>query len=143
VRRPDMLSTHHERPAGVPEFFQCRENLVSPSNSQSRDVLNEEKRWSAFGDESVPLPPETAAGAFEPNALSSDRDVLAGEPPGPNWPFPVCPGKPKGKASDSGKEVALFVGEVGWLDIPDISLIYLGLGEVLAEDLATEGVDFV
>jgi hypothetical protein len=39
--------------------------------------------------------------------------------------------------------VALFVGEVGWLDIPDISLIYLGLGEVLAEDLATEGVDFV
>ena len=82
-----MFSTHHERPAGVPESFQLSEYPVSASSSQRRDVLKQQPRHglpavAQLLQDSHDLEEEAAAGSVESDAFAGDADVLAGEAAG-------------------------------------------------------------
>ncbi len=77
--RSGRPSTHHERRAGVPEFFQRSENVVSASSAQSRDVLNEQPRGSEFSDDAPHLPPQAGSGCVDTAALARGGDILTGE----------------------------------------------------------------
>ena len=80
VRGPDRPSTHHERPCGVPEFFQRSEYVVNPPSSQSRYVLSQHPTRSCRGDESPHLPPQAGSLGVDAAASSGAGDVLAREP---------------------------------------------------------------
>jgi len=87
-----MDSTHHERPAGVPLFFQVSEHLVRVLSAQARDVLKETPRRSCFPDDSEQLGPEPSVVGFS-FSLSGEGDRLTGEPPGDD----IDPSKPKSR----------------------------------------------
>jgi hypothetical protein len=80
VRSPDRPSTHHERPDGVAERFQISNNPVSPSSSQSRDVLNQHPAGHEFANEAEHLTPQ--AGSFaviDAESFPRAGNILTGE----------------------------------------------------------------
>src|SRR5690606_34768080 len=81
VGRGGVASTHHERPAGVPEFFQRSEHFVAASAAQRRDVLNAHPTGSHFVDDAPHLPPQPASLAVDARALAGDGEVLAWKAP--------------------------------------------------------------
>jgi hypothetical protein len=86
VRRFNVVSTHHERPAGVARRFQVLEHLVGCSNSRllkaassdARHVLSNDPTGSEFANESGELGPQVTL-VLLGLALSRDRVRLAGE----------------------------------------------------------------
>lgn len=50
MRRADVVSTHHERPALVTRILQPAENGVSASMVESRHVLNNAPMWSGVSN---------------------------------------------------------------------------------------------
>jgi hypothetical protein len=76
----DGPSTHHDRPAGVPEFFQTIEHDVSASHSQISDIFSEHPRRSNLVNNPTHRKPESRPFPLDPRAFSSRRDVLAREP---------------------------------------------------------------
>ena len=78
VRRPDIVSTHHERPSGVACRFQVGEDFVGSDSSEARYVLSKYPSGSEFSDESCVLGPEVPLVCL-PALLPSDRERLAGE----------------------------------------------------------------
>jgi hypothetical protein len=79
MRRSDMASTHHERPAGVARRCQAIEHRVCASSAESRDVLSEYPSGSQLLHDPQVLEPQSAALTVETRAFPCDRDVLAGE----------------------------------------------------------------
>jgi hypothetical protein len=79
VRGANRPSTHHDRPAGVPEFFQTSEHCIASSAAQSRYIFSEYPSRSNLVNDSQHLEPETRPLAFDPLAFAGRRDVLAGE----------------------------------------------------------------
>lgn len=83
MRRADVSSTHHERPAGVARRFQIAEDDICPATAQRRHVLDEHPAWPEFADDAGDLPPEaTPVPVFEAGAFPRRRDILAGEAAG-------------------------------------------------------------
>ena len=119
VRRPDVSSTHHERPAGVARRFQITEDDICAATAQSRHVLDEHPAWLEFADEAGELAPEAAALAGDAFAFPRARDVLTGEA--------------AGDAVDG-----LEGGGVAEADVA----ASVDMGPVPFEDVATVGVDF-
>jgi hypothetical protein len=81
VRRTGMDSTHHERPAGVPEFFQVTEDDIGSPSAESRDVLSDDPTGSGFSNNPKHLFPESTSFSFDPGTLPGARYVLAREAP--------------------------------------------------------------
>jgi hypothetical protein len=79
VRRADVSSTHHERPAGVACRLQVPEDGISAATAQSRHVLDEHPAWTELADDAGKLPPEAAAPSGDADAPAGGGDVLAGE----------------------------------------------------------------
>jgi hypothetical protein len=65
-----------------PEVGQRPENNIKPPASDRWDVLHEDVSRSHFANDSVHLPPETAALSCEACAFAGDADVLAGKATG-------------------------------------------------------------
>jgi hypothetical protein len=83
VRRPDVSSTHHERPCGVARRFQVAEHGICAATAQSRHVLDEHPAWPKLADDPGEFAPESAAvPALDPGAAAGGGDVLAGEAAG-------------------------------------------------------------
>jgi hypothetical protein len=78
VGRSSVVSTHHERPCGVPEFFQVFEDEVSRDSSEARYVLSQYPTGSDFSDESCEMRPEVPL-VFGALLLPGDAERLAGE----------------------------------------------------------------
>jgi hypothetical protein len=78
VRRSDVVSTHHERPAGVTARLQVFEHPVSAESAEPRHVLSHDPSGSHFSHQPVKLRPEPT-GVIASCALTGDRDGLAGE----------------------------------------------------------------
>jgi len=78
LRRPDVLSTHHERRCGVTDSFQIPENPVCAASSQSRDILNNDPSGSKSINDTVHLPPQARSrpGIYT-QALPRTRNILA------------------------------------------------------------------
>lgn len=79
MARPDVVSTHHERPAGVTERLQVAEDEISAATAQAGHVLADDPPWAQFSDEAGVLGPEVSrvVCAF---ALAGDAPGLAREP---------------------------------------------------------------
>jgi hypothetical protein len=92
VGSADVVSTHHERPAGVTCRFQVAEHPVSASIAESRYVLSENPTGSELANETMELAPEPASLSVDPGSLSGAGDVLAGEASGDaiNPGNPIC-----------------------------------------------------
>lgn len=76
-----MVSTHHERPAGVTRRFQVAEDAISAASTQGGHVLGDDPPWTQAADEPGELAPESAAGAaLDADAFARTRDVLTGKP---------------------------------------------------------------
>jgi hypothetical protein len=74
----DVASTNHERPAGVADCFQCREDGVSAPSSEIMAVLKSEPTRADFSDDADGF--EEEARPFAIDALASGvgaADVLA------------------------------------------------------------------
>jgi hypothetical protein len=82
VRRADVVSTHHERPAGVAARLQVTEHGICAATAQGRHVLDEHPAWLELADDAGEFPPEAAPMPGEPDAFSCRRDVLVGEAAG-------------------------------------------------------------
>jgi len=75
----DVASTDHKRPAGVAEFFQCREGEVCASSSEISAVLKSEPTRADFSDDAGCFEVEAAALAFDAFTFGvGGADVLAG-----------------------------------------------------------------
>ena len=128
VWSPDGPSTHHERPAGVVLRFQRSHDLVSASQAQRRDVLNENARWSNGSNKLEPAPPQSGSGTGESGTLAGGADVLAGEPAGPDGQVggPVGPLESERESTDAGEEVGVSKPvKLIWLDIADVPFVDL------------------
>ena len=78
-----MDSTHHERPAGVVECFQCIEKPVSASSSETRDILSSDPTRADFSHEADVLGEQARALAFDALAVGvGGAGVLAGRAAG-------------------------------------------------------------
>lgn len=78
VGRADIVSTHHERPAGVACRFQVAHDLVGGAGAYPWDVLADDPARLEFSDDPRELGPEVAVvGLGTP--LSRDAEGLAGE----------------------------------------------------------------
>jgi len=66
-----MDSTHHERPAGVPESFQVAEHDIGSPSAESRDVLSDDPIGSGLSNNPVHLFPESTSFSFDASALAS------------------------------------------------------------------------
>jgi hypothetical protein len=75
-----MDSTHHDRLAGVPEFFQVREHPVCASSAESRYVLSDDVNGLQFLDKPGKLSPETRPTTLDTGTFAREADVLTGEP---------------------------------------------------------------
>jgi hypothetical protein len=66
VRRAGIVSTHHERPAGVTKRLQVAEDEVSSATPQAGHILADDPLWAQFSDEAGILGPEVSrvVGAF-------------------------------------------------------------------------------
>lgn len=82
VRGANVVSTHHERPSGVPESFQTFEDNVGPTSSQSRDIFSEYPTRPDKLNDSEHFEPEARPRTFEARAFAGARDVLTGEAAG-------------------------------------------------------------
>jgi hypothetical protein len=83
VRRPERMSAHHERRAGVAKVFHRSGDGVRPASAQLRNILKYAPAGKELGADAAHFPPQPAALAFE--ALASGRcaaDILAGAAPG-------------------------------------------------------------
>lgn len=75
----DVVSTDHERPAGVAERFQRSEDRVCAPSSEISAVLKSEPTRSDFSDDANGFKEETGALAFDALTLGVGAgDVLAG-----------------------------------------------------------------
>lgn len=75
----DVVSTDHERPAGVAERFQRSEDRVCPASSEISAVLKSEPTRSDFSDDANGFKEEATTLAFDALALGVGAgDVLAG-----------------------------------------------------------------
>jgi hypothetical protein len=79
MRRPNVISTHHERPAGVACRFHVREHFVSRESSDARHVLSNDETGSQLSDESGEVRPEVTLVSLG-LLLPGDAEGLAGEP---------------------------------------------------------------
>jgi len=79
VRGADVVSTHHERPAGVAFRFQSTAHDIRAASTERRHVLSNDPTGSHFAHEPQVLEPQSAAGAVEAGAFPCDADVLAGK----------------------------------------------------------------
>ena len=151
VRGAHSPSTHHERPAGVVLRFQRSHDLVSASQAQRRDVLNENARWSNGSNKLEPAPPQSGSGTGESGTLPGGADVLAGEPAGPDGPVggPSGPLESEREAADPGEEVAVSEPvEVGGDDVTDVPLVNVTTWQATicapgTQDVAAPGVHLV
>jgi hypothetical protein len=83
-----MHSTHHERPCGVAERFQARENPVDSSSAEARNVLKCDPTGSKFADEPDGVEEQAGSFAIDPApACVGGAGVLAGRGTGHkvNW----------------------------------------------------------
>lgn len=117
LRRADVSSTHHERPAGVARRLQIAEDDICAATAQSRHVLDEHPAWTELADDAGEFVPEPAAVAVEAVAEAGGADVLAGE-----------------AAADE-----VDAGKVGSAGEPDIAAPGDG-GPVALKDRLAEGV---
>jgi hypothetical protein len=69
VRGSGVLSTHHKRPAGVAERFQCIEHPVSASSSEARDILSSDPTRVDLAHEPDVLGEQAGSLAFDPLAV--------------------------------------------------------------------------
>ena len=82
MRRAEVTSVHHERPAGVARRFQAAEDDVGSPSAEMSDVLSEYPTGSQLAHEPQHLPPQSAALAVHALLGSCAADVLAGEAAG-------------------------------------------------------------
>jgi hypothetical protein len=80
VRGTNVVSTHHERPAGVACCFQVLDDFVSRESSDARDVLSNDPTGSELADESGEVRPEVALVRLR-LLLSGNGEGLTGEAP--------------------------------------------------------------
>lgn len=125
VRGTNVVSTHHERPAGVAECLQFNEEPVDASSSETRAVLKSAPTRSALADDADGF--EEQAGALAVDALAlgvRGAGVLAG------------------RGSDDGVREGEAIGNKSICpDSADI-VIEPRFGEVPAEDGAAPRVNF-
>jgi hypothetical protein len=77
VRGVDRESRNIDRPPGVASCFQISSNSIEPSvPSLSRNLLSQDDRGSAGGDEAVEVGPEVA-GIVCSGSFARDRERLA------------------------------------------------------------------
>ena len=109
MRGVDRESRNIDRPPGVASSFQISSNSIEPFvPSLSRNLLSQDDRGSAGGDEAVEVGPEVpwivCTGAF-----SRDRERLAWAGAGPDGSVVGPPGEAEGvgPAADPGEEMTL------------------------------------
>lgn len=78
VRRANVVSTHHERPAGVSLRLQVFKHPVSAESAEARDVLSDHPAGSHFSHQPEELGPEPSL-VFMPSPAPGTGDGLAGE----------------------------------------------------------------
>jgi hypothetical protein len=109
-RRPDARSRENDRPAGVADSFQVRENKVEPRpSSRAINLLAKDRARAMLADEPEPLGPQVTL-VGETAALPGARERLTGTGAGPDFAIAGPAGEVKGEgpAADPGEEVAGF-----------------------------------
>jgi hypothetical protein len=116
VRGVDRESRNIDPPAGVAFSLQVSAHSVEPSvPSFSRNLLSQDDRGAAGGDEEVEVGPEVT-GVVCSGTFARDRERLAGTRSCPDRPVvrPLGETEGVGPAPDPGEEVALIeTGQVG------------------------------
>lgn len=100
MRRADVESTHHERPAGVALLFQLAENPVDSSIADARNILKRKPARSDFADEADRFEVETGSHPLDPAPFGVGcAGVLAGGASGHNidWPNSIVLELPGGE----------------------------------------------
>jgi len=82
VGRPDVSSTHQERPCGVTRRFQITEHDICTATAQSRHVFDEHPSWAELGNDAGKLAPQAAPVPTEAGPFAGGGDVLAGKSAG-------------------------------------------------------------
>jgi hypothetical protein len=125
VRGADIVSTHHERPAGVAESLQFNEEPVDASSSEARAVLKSAPTRPALSDDADGLEEQAGALAVDAAALGvRGAGVLA-------W---------GGADDDIGEADA--IGNKSSCPEGSHVIVEPRVGEVPAEDGAAPRVDF-
>lgn len=149
MRRSNVISTHHDRPAGVGDSFQLFTYPVNAASSEPSAVLNEEPRGSYSVDEPKPIVPQAGPFPVEAFAGPRERDVLAGETACPNRSVETGPPAGESSAADAGEEMALVVPrdffgrEKADVFFDDLPIRESSINDAVAEFPATPRVDLV
>ena len=110
MRRADARSRENDRPAGVADSFQVRENKVEPRpSSRAFNLLAKDRARAMLANEPEPLGPQVTL-VGEAAALPGARERLARTGTGPDFALARPAGKVEGKwpTADAGEEMTGF-----------------------------------